>query len=42
MPRINLITEKDQIPAERHHEYDEIVGVLGRVGGLFAVCTDRP
>jgi alkylhydroperoxidase family enzyme len=32
-PRIELITEKSQIPESQHHEYDEIVGVLGRVGG---------
>jgi 4-carboxymuconolactone decarboxylase len=42
MPRIPLITEKDQIPAERHHEYDEIVGVLGRVGGPFGVLMYSP
>jgi alkylhydroperoxidase family enzyme len=42
MPRIELITEKDQIPAERHHEYDEIVGVLGRVGGPFGILMYSP
>ena len=42
MPRIDLITEKSQIPAERHHEYDEIVGVLGRVGGPFGVLMHSP
>ena len=42
MPRINLITEKDQIPPERHHEYDEIVGVLGRVGGPFGILMHSP
>jgi len=42
MPRIDLITEKNQIPAERHHEYDEIVGVLGRVGGPFGVLMHSP
>ena len=42
MPRIELITEKDQIPAERHAEYDEIVGVLGRVGGPFGVLMHSP
>ena len=42
MPRIELITEKEQIPAERHHEYDEIVGVLGRVGGPFGVLMHSP
>jgi len=42
MPRIELITEKSQIPAERHTEYDEIVGVLGRVGGPFGVLMHSP
>jgi alkylhydroperoxidase family enzyme len=42
MARLPLITEKDQIPAERHHEYDEIVGVLGRVGGPFGVLMYSP
>lgn len=42
MPRIELITSKDQIPEERHHEYDEIVGVLGRVGGPFGILMYSP
>jgi len=42
MPRIELITEKAQIPAERHPEYDEIVGVLGRVGGPFGILMYSP
>lgn len=42
MARIDLITSKDQIPAERHHEFDEIVGVLGRVGGPFGVLMHSP
>src|SRR6185295_19486314 len=42
MPRIELITKKEQIPAERHHEYDEIVGVLGQVGGPFGVLMHSP
>jgi 4-carboxymuconolactone decarboxylase len=42
MPRIELITEKDQIPEERHAEYDEIVGVLGRVGGPFGILMYSP
>ncbi|HWC29077.1 MAG TPA: carboxymuconolactone decarboxylase family protein [Dehalococcoidia bacterium] len=41
-PRIELITEKSQIPAEQHHEYDEIVGVLGRVGGPFGILMYSP
>ena len=42
MPRIELITEKSQIPDDRHQEYDEIVGVLGRVGGPFGVLMHSP
>ncbi|MPZ48101.1 MAG: hypothetical protein GEU75_02110 [Dehalococcoidia bacterium] len=42
MPRIELITEKSQIPEERHAEYDEIVGVLGRVGGPFGILMYSP
>lgn len=42
MPRIELITSKDQIPPERHAEFDEIVGVLGRVGGPFGVLMYSP
>ena len=42
MPRIELITKKEQIPDERHHEYDEIVGVLGQVGGPFGVLMHSP
>jgi 4-carboxymuconolactone decarboxylase len=42
VPRIELITEKSQIPPERHAEYDEIVGVLGRVGGPFGILMHSP
>ena len=42
MPRVELITDKSQIPAEQHHEYDEIVGVLGRVGGHFGILMYSP
>lgn len=42
MPRIDLITDKSQIPPERHAEFDEIVGVLGRVGGPFGILMHSP
>lgn len=42
MPRIELITRKDQIPAEQEHEYDEIASVLGRVGGPFGILMYSP
>ena len=41
-PRIELITEKSQIPAEQHAEYDEITKVLGRVGGPFGILMYSP
>ncbi len=42
MPRINLITEKSQISADQHAEYDRIVEVLHRVGGPFGVLMYSP
>jgi 4-carboxymuconolactone decarboxylase len=42
MSRVELITSKDQIPTDRHHEFDEIVGVLGRVGGTFSILMHSP
>jgi 4-carboxymuconolactone decarboxylase len=42
MARIDLITKKEQIPEDRHHEYDEIMGVLGNVGGPFGVLMHSP
>jgi alkylhydroperoxidase family enzyme len=42
MPRIELITAKEQLPEERHQEFDEIVGVLGRVGGPFGILMYSP
>ena len=42
MPRVELITSKEQIPPERHAEFDEIVGVLGRVGGPFGILMYSP
>lgn len=42
MPRIPLITSKEQVPANRHGEFDEIVKVLNRVGGPFGVLMYSP
>jgi alkylhydroperoxidase family enzyme len=42
MARIELITKKEQIPEDRHHEYDEIMGVLGNVGGPFGILMYSP
>ncbi|HTE86625.1 MAG TPA: carboxymuconolactone decarboxylase family protein [Dehalococcoidia bacterium] len=42
MPRIKLITDKAELPAEQHAEYDRIVEILGRVGGPFGVLLNSP
>lgn len=42
MPRIDLITSKDQLSPDRFEEYDAIVEVLGRVGGPFGVLMHSP
>jgi 4-carboxymuconolactone decarboxylase len=42
MPRIKLITDKADIPAEQYAEYDRIVEILGRVGGPFGVLMQSP
>ncbi len=42
MPRIDLITDKSQIPADRHAEFDAIVEVLHGVRGPFSVLMHSP
>ena len=42
MPRIKMIAEKSDIPAEQHAEFDAIVEVLHRVGGPFSVLMHSP
>lgn len=42
MARIDLITSKDQLTADRFEEYDAITAVLGRVGGPFGVLLHSP
>lgn len=42
MPRIELITDKTQLPPDRFAEYDAIREVLGRVGGPFGVLLHSP
>src|SRR5579884_3893141 len=42
VPRIKLITDKAELPAERHAEFDRIVEILGRVGGPFGVLLYSP
>jgi 4-carboxymuconolactone decarboxylase len=42
VPRISLITDKSQMPADRHAEFDRIVEILHRVGGRFGVLMHSP
>ena len=42
MPRIPLITQKADLPDDRHAEYDAIVAVLNRVGGPFGILLRSP
>ncbi len=42
MPRIEMITDKAQIPEERHAEFDAIVETLHGVRGPFAVLMHSP
>jgi 4-carboxymuconolactone decarboxylase len=42
MPRIKMIAEKSDIPAEQHAEFDAIVEVLHGVRGPFAVLMHSP
>jgi alkylhydroperoxidase family enzyme len=42
MPRVELLTKKEQLPESQHHEYDEIMGVLGNVGGPFGLLLYSP
>ena len=42
MPRIEMITDKAQIPEDRHTEFDAIVETLHGVRGPFAVLMHSP
>lgn len=42
MPRIKLISSKDDVPAEQHAEFDRIVEVLHGVRGPFSVLMHSP
>jgi 4-carboxymuconolactone decarboxylase len=42
MPRIELITDKEQLSPDRLPEYEAIHEVLGRVGGPFGVLLHSP
>jgi len=42
MPRLNLITEKDQIPEDKRHIFEAIASSRGQVGGPFAVLLNSP
>jgi 4-carboxymuconolactone decarboxylase len=42
VPRISLITQKADLPDDRHAEFDAIVGVLHAVRGPFAILMHSP
>ena len=42
MPRISLITQKADLPADRYAEFDAIVDVLHGVRGPFAILMRSP
>jgi len=42
VPRIKPITDKADVPADRHAEFDAIVAVLHRVGGPFSMLMHSP
>jgi 4-carboxymuconolactone decarboxylase len=42
MPRIKMIADKADVPAEQHDEYDAIVEVLHGVRGPFSVLMHSP
>jgi 4-carboxymuconolactone decarboxylase len=42
VPRIPLITQKADLPDDRHAEFDAIVAVLHRVGGPFGILMRSP
>ena len=42
MPRIKMISDKSDIPADQHAEFDHIVEVLHGVRGPFSVLMHSP
>ncbi len=42
MPRIPLITSKDELSEDRYAEFDRIVEILHRVGGPFGILMRSP
>ena len=42
MPRIKMISDKADVPADRHDEFDAIVQVLHGVRGPFSVLMQSP
>jgi 4-carboxymuconolactone decarboxylase len=42
MPRIKLISDKGDVPADRHAEFDAIVAVLNRVPAPFGILMRSP
>lgn len=42
MPRVPMITARDQLPEDQRHNYDLIAASRGQAGGPFAVLLNSP
>jgi len=42
MPRISIISDKSQVPAEAQAVADDVLGVFGRIRGPFSVLLHSP
>jgi 4-carboxymuconolactone decarboxylase len=42
MPRINVISDKSQVPAEAQAAAEDVLGVFGRIRGPFSVLLHSP
>ena len=42
MPRIDIINDKSQVPAEAQHVAEDVLGVFGRIRGPFSVLLHSP
>ena len=42
MPRIDIISDKSQVPAAAQHVAEDVLGVFGRIRGPFSVLLHSP
>jgi 4-carboxymuconolactone decarboxylase len=42
MARVPLLTKKEELPEAQHQEHDEIMSILGNVGGPFGLLLYSP